>query len=348
MIASVSAVAYAVWDGLFRYEAYGTIEGRVIRVASPCDGVVQSVHVRPGERVRQGQLLVTLENPDWEEGLGRVADELRITQATLDAELAKVSWNLRLEGDRRQKALAELYELWGTLAQEKSKLDDVQQKLRRVELLCRRGAAPDAEYETTRLAESGQRAKVEKLSLAVSQLQDRGELVGVQPAQGYGELKPILARIESLQNEMRRLRAGIERCELRSPVNGLVLESRFFAGEHADKSQTVIEILEDGSLEAVLYYPQEKASSLEVGGKLPLAVMPHQKVSSGIITRLESRLTAAPDPVRRYYRSDAALLAVHVKPQGDLDPNGDLRLGGIVKVPDLRWQLAAAAGHSEW
>src|SRR5262245_6290656 len=56
------SAGYQVWQAYFRFQAYGTVTGRTVQVSSPWDGVVRYLHVRPGDKVRQGQLLLTLDN----------------------------------------------------------------------------------------------------------------------------------------------------------------------------------------------------------------------------------------------------------------------------------------------
>ena len=80
----------AFWNALFRCEAYGSITGRIIDVSSPWHGVLQSLHVREGQAVRQGQLLATVRSHDLELQLARVGDEIQIAQATLDSQIAEL------------------------------------------------------------------------------------------------------------------------------------------------------------------------------------------------------------------------------------------------------------------
>src|SRR5262249_1480105 len=68
--------AFQVYDTFFRYRAYGVITGRVLSVSPPWEGVVQYVHVRDGDTVRQGQLLMTLENTELRQRRGQLDDEL--------------------------------------------------------------------------------------------------------------------------------------------------------------------------------------------------------------------------------------------------------------------------------
>jgi membrane fusion protein (multidrug efflux system) len=336
LISLLLAGGYVLWDGFFRYDLYGMVEGRVFRVATTGSGLVKAVHVREGEVVRQGQLLVTLENLQLEQDVDRLGDELEIARATLDAELAKLRLSLQIEGDRRHKALAELYELAGTLQKEEAALADLELQRKRSESLRQKRAVPEAQYDAARLAAAGQRAKIEKLCLALEQLEERASATGTEPDEGHGQLKPVLARIESLQREIVRKRAQLQRCEVRSPVSGVVVKRYFLPGEIVEPSETVIEILEEESLEAVVYFPPDKTSSLATGQRIPLVIPGSTGVVEAVVTRLGTRFEQVPAPMARHYQKNEAVLPVHLRPQPRPNQDVRLRLGGLVRVPLIR------------
>ena len=64
LVSVIGLLGYLVWNALLRYEAYGVVEGRIVKIASPFDGVVRAVYVRDGDSVEQNQVLATVENID--------------------------------------------------------------------------------------------------------------------------------------------------------------------------------------------------------------------------------------------------------------------------------------------
>src|SRR5581483_565756 len=86
----VTYAGHEVWSTYFRYEAYGTVTGNTIQVAPPWDGSLRYLHVREGDTVRQGELLLSLDSTELRQRHDRTADELRMAQATLEAEAAKL------------------------------------------------------------------------------------------------------------------------------------------------------------------------------------------------------------------------------------------------------------------
>ncbi len=88
----VGGAVYAVWDSYWRYQAYGTVTGHLIQVSPPWDGVLQYLQVQEGDAVRQGQLLLTVDNTELRQRHAQLGDELRVAQATLEAEAARLKW----------------------------------------------------------------------------------------------------------------------------------------------------------------------------------------------------------------------------------------------------------------
>jgi multidrug efflux pump subunit AcrA (membrane-fusion protein) len=96
LLGACGFAAYMGWDTFFRYQAYGTVEGRVIQVPPPWDGVIRYVHVREGDRVRQGQLLVTVDNVELRQREVQLTNQLQVAQAELTATAAKLRWQASL------------------------------------------------------------------------------------------------------------------------------------------------------------------------------------------------------------------------------------------------------------
>ena len=327
--------ALAVWNSYFRYNAYGMISGRVIEVPASQAGIVRSIHVRQGDVVSPGQLLATMEDLDAKADLERLRDELAMAQATLDAEMAELSWKSRLREDQTQRTLAEYYESWGTLLKEEAELSNMQLQLRRKEEIVRRvpRVITEEEFETLQFAIQGQRAKVAKLNVAVENLRKLVSISG--PDDEPKQLKPHLSRIKNLQAEIARSRERLELLELRSPVHGRVIRNRFFAGEYVPPDAPVLDILEDGSLEAVLYLPQEKARTLAKGDIIDLDVVPNAETLPAEVTGFGEQMVAPPPTLERYYRSNETLLLVHARPCTNDDEqqwNKRLLLGSEIRL----------------
>ncbi len=115
------------WSG--SYEATGTVRPRVVtRIASKVMGYVQQVHVGVGDRVQQGQMLVTVDPRDLEA-------------------------NIRRAEAGRAEAQAAVPELEHAIAAAKANLDLAQTTFKRVEDLANKKSVSQQEFDeaSTRL-----------------------------------------------------------------------------------------------------------------------------------------------------------------------------------------------------
>ena len=145
-------------------------------------------------------------------------------------------------------------------------------------------------------------------------------------------LRPQLIRIETLQAEISRLRdITLAGAEVRAPVPGRVVKWHRFTGEFAAVADVVAEILEEGSLEAVVYVPQHEAQSLQSGDEVVVVVAPNRQPVRCQVVRLGDQYEEAPDNLRRYYRHHEKMLPVYLRP--GYGETAFARIGCEVKLP---------------
>ena len=53
--------AYHIWNTFFRYRAYGTVHARLVKLTSPSNSSITYLHADEGDRVTQGQAIVSVE-----------------------------------------------------------------------------------------------------------------------------------------------------------------------------------------------------------------------------------------------------------------------------------------------
>jgi multidrug resistance efflux pump len=336
VIAPLAVAAYAIWDRVARYEAYGTIGGCVIPITAPCDGVAKAIHVRKGDSVRQGQLLVTMEDPQLDRELERLRDELRIARATLDAELAKLRWNLQIAGVRGGQGTDELLDLWNVLAQENAAVADVEMQREHSQSLHHGEGARGGNDNAAGGEGLGQRTQTVESNPLRAEPAHRAPTPFRAVEGDLGQLAPALERIQSLRQQIIRKRQELKRCEVRSPTRGTVVGNQRFAGEHVGEADAMLGILQEDSLEAVVYFPQRRADSVRVGERIRLAVGRRDAEVMGIVHRIADRLGPPPPTLCHFYGEDAPLRAVYLRPEIPSGVELGVRLGSLVKVPYRR------------
>jgi multidrug resistance efflux pump len=349
LLAVCGFIGYKVWDSFFRYQAYGTVEGRIIQVSPPWDGVVKYLHVREGETVRQGQLLMTMDNLELRQRHGRLTDELRLAQATLEQDAAKLKWTAAFNSNQSQEGLAQFYETWGKLLQGETQLEAMRIEYRRALGLKSVNAISDKELIQLRLNAEGQEQLVKQLRIAVAELKKRVEqsnrlikkannLSAGLAETGFDQLKPDLVRIETIQAERARLQEQLDQGQIQAPANGVVVKGQRFAGEYCKLGDPLMTILVDGSLHVVLYMPQKASKLLAVGDTVDLSFDPSPTPVTFKVVRLGDRYEYPPDNIESFYWSKEKLLPIYLQPKDGPCQWMALRVGGVAK---LAYQLQA-------
>jgi multidrug resistance efflux pump len=337
LVLTLGLVAVGAWDAFFRYDAYGTVAGRVIEIAPPWAGTVETVHVRPGDQVQQGDVIATIQSLEVEGLVGRWTDELRVAEAELDAEVARVALDAQNRDDRRQQALADYYALSADLLAERSREDDLQSKLVRATELMERNALAGQEFDSVRFTEMGQRAKIEQLQLALDELKRRVD-AGERPLGEEQRLKPKLARIEQVQAEVHRLREKLRLGTIRAPVDGRIIALHHHAGEYLEQGAPIVELLCEGSVELLIYARQESADAYSLGAVVDVIVPPRGGVLRCRVVRIGDEYQGAPRSLETRYRHGEKLLPVYLDPAPSFRSAAVLRLGSEVRVP-CSWNL---------
>ncbi len=338
VVAICTIVAGSLWNQFFRYQAYGVVEGHLLKMAAPWNGHVEHVYVREGERFSQGDLLMTLESLSLRQQLLRLQDELRIAQAGLTAESARIAVVSELHQNRRQKALSEYYEAWGNLLNEKEQLSLAENRLKRVRKLGAKQISED-EVEAATFAEAGQRLRMQQLEASVKELHSRAQIGSAANDDDVRQLQPFAMRIESLQAEIARCSEMLAEGQLLAPMSGVVVKLERLAGDHAQSSDTVLTLLEEGSLQLAMYIPQAKARQVLLDQEFTVDLPPAVNSVRCRVVRIGQQYLPAPGCIKRYYRADEQLLPVYFRLLDSEVHAAELCVGAVAALPRC-WSFA--------
>jgi multidrug resistance efflux pump len=349
-----SFAAYKVWDSFFRYQAHGTVQGRIVQLSPPWDGVIQYVHVREGEEVRQGQVLMTVDNVELRQRQLQLTNELKVAQATLAAEIAKLKWQAAFQSNNSQKAVSEYYQAWGNLMNGQAMLEDLKVEMERTLRLNLSKAVPERELTQLRARIQGVSEKVEKLKTSVAELKDRaehakglirkGDELGAGLADATSEqLKPYPARIEAIQDELAWIHKRLEQSQVCAPTNGVIVKLMRYAGEYCKADQPMLMLLEHESLQIVLYLPQNASTRLKVGDEEELVVLPYDQRVCCKVVRVGDAYAPPPDNIELQYWTKEKLLPVYLEPSEGLATWMMLRPNAVVRLPYRKPPLFSGA-----
>src|SRR5262249_32190137 len=120
---------------------------------------------------------------------------------------------------------------------------------------------------------------------------------------------------------------------LRAPANGQIVKLHRFPGERCRQGEAVVALLEEGSLQVVLYLPQDRATAVTVDNPVELVLEPYAGRLGGTVARIGDCYDAAPDHLKRHYVHGEKVLPVYVRPHPEAARWMALKINGVVKLP---------------
>lgn len=314
LLALLGFGGFQLWSSFFRYSAHGIVDAHCINISAPLAGNVLYMHVREGAQVKQGQLIVTLHDLEARHRFERIGDELRLAQANLSAEMARLQWQMQVLDVEKKETAADYSEAAGRLEEEVATQKKLERRLARARTLHKQKAVSRDEFEAILYDHQGQTEKVAKLREALKSWKQRAAAAGVTGKLSMEQIDPLLVRVNSLRGELRRARQSLKLGEIRSPVNGRLSRWHVRAGEYANRSDKLFSIIEEGSSHVTLYLPQRSANRFTSGDAVGLEVAPFPKPILFSVVRVGPDLTIPPEQIKRHYSPDERLFPVHLVP----------------------------------
>lgn len=333
LFAACSAGIATVWDNLLRYRAYGVVTGRVVNVSAPIDGVLRYVHVREGDKVRQDERLATLFDLEYEQRLSRVADELKMAEASLHAEIAKIQWQSHVQEAEMSKSMADFFHGASEMYEETATLGVIRNELSRTQALFQTEAAKEIDLQNQTVREKAHTEKLNSIQKSLKILKERAETAAGIPRLGSEQIAPLVAKVDMLLNETQRIREWIAQGELRAPINGTVLHRHRPAGECIKSHETLFSVMEESSLEIELFLPQEMTAEFSIGDTVELRIDPFEELVPCTVTAIGAEHRQPPENIEVFYRRSVRLLPVRVRPAPEYAGDSRMSVGAVAKLP---------------
>ncbi|HVH88588.1 MAG TPA: efflux RND transporter periplasmic adaptor subunit [Terriglobales bacterium] len=236
----------------------------VPKIAAP----VQKAFVVRGAKVRQGQLLVTLENKD----LAAAAEQGR--------------------GDLAQAQAAEVIATNNSVPEElqKAQLDtqaakenfDAQQKLYDSrKALFDQGAIPRKDLDAAAVAMVQAKAQYE---------QAHKHLAGLQSVGHEQEIKSAKAQLVSAEGKYKSAAAQFGYSEIRSPIDGVVTDGPWYPGMMPQAGAPLVTVMNLSQMVAKAHIPQNQAALLKKGDEATVTVAGADEPIKGKVTLVSPAL----------------------------------------------------------
>jgi multidrug efflux pump subunit AcrA (membrane-fusion protein) len=219
-------------------------------IAPKISAPVRKFYVQRGAQVKEGQLLVTLENSDL------AAAALDNKGSYMAAEAAYATATRAQVPEDTQKAELDV-------AQAKANLDLNQSIVNSRKRLFAEGAIPGRDLDTATAALVQAQAAYDTAARHLESMHSVSREAALKSAQGL---------LTSAQGKLKGAEAMQSYSEIRSPINGVVTDRTLFAGETAAAGAPLITVMDTSSVLAKIHIAQSLAQQMKVGDDASLLV----------------------------------------------------------------------------
>jgi multidrug resistance efflux pump/predicted esterase len=317
------------------------VKGHIAEVGAQVDGVVRSVEVDAGDRVRAGQIVARLEDRQFHARMRRARFQLEKASRELDVERLAIANERRRLGTWLTEVSAGLAAAEAGVQASESRADEAERRLELQQSLAKRGLAAEelvrtakTEFRTARAMAAATRAEHQAAGAARDSVQVESEGLAVREE-----------RIAVLESEIAALRAALAAAEadlegtmIRAPDDGAVVRRIVEPGGSTVVGQPIISLWADNEIWVEAWIDEEDLADVEVGSSATVTLKPYPDHEfSGVVemisvsTDFELPETEVPQP-RQARMRDTPVVAVRVR----LDDPGEHLFPGLSAIVGIR------------
>jgi multidrug efflux pump subunit AcrA (membrane-fusion protein) len=211
---------------------------------------VRHFYVQRGDKVKEGELLVTLENTDL------TAAALDNTGAYMAAEAAYATATKAQVPEDTQKAELDF-------AQAKANLELNQSIVNSRKQLFAEGAIPGRDLDTAQAALVQAQAAYDSAAKHLDSMKNVSREAALKAAQG---------QLSSAEGKLKGAQAQVSYSEIHSPINGVITERSLFAGETAAAGAPLLTVMDTSSLLAKTHVAETVVLQMKVGDEAEVRV----------------------------------------------------------------------------
>jgi multidrug efflux pump subunit AcrA (membrane-fusion protein) len=257
---------------------------------------VRKFYVQRGARVKEGQLLVTLENND-------------LAAAALDNKGTYMAAEAAYATETKAQVPEDTLKAESDVAQAKANLDLNLSIVKSRKQLFAEGAIPGRDLDTAQAALVQAQAAYDTAAKHLESVRSVSRAAALKAAEG---------QLISAEGKYKGAEALQSYSEIRSPINGVVTDRPLFAGETAATGAPLVTVMDTSSLLAKTHLAQSLAQRLKLGDEASVAVPGVAEPVSAKVTLISPALDPGSTTVEVWLKID--------------NKAGTLKVGTPVKV----------------
>ena len=231
----------------------GRIEATEVDIASKIAGRIDTILVKEGQFVREGEVLAKMDTRVLQEQRLEAIAQIKEAQSAVAAAQALLE-------QRQSETRAAAQSL---VNQRQAELDSVAKRHTRSRSLAQRGAISAQQLDDDRAAAESARAALESAKAQVSASKAAIEAARTNIIQAQ-------TRVEAAQATERRIAADIDDSELKAPRDGRVQYRVAEPGEVLAAGGRVLNMVDLSDVYMTFFLPTEQAGTLKLGGEARL------------------------------------------------------------------------------
>jgi multidrug efflux pump subunit AcrA (membrane-fusion protein) len=219
-------------------------------IAPKVSAPVRKFYVQRGARVKEGQLLATLENND-------------LAAAALDNKGSYMAAEAAYATATKAQVPEDTLKAESDVAQAKANLDLNLSIVKSRKQLFAEGAIPGRDLDTAQAALVAAQAAYHAAELHLDSMRKVSREAALKSAQG---------QLTSAEGKFKGAAAQVSYSEIRSPISGIVTDRPLFAGETAAAGAPLVTVMDTSTLLAKAHLAQSLAQRLKLGDEASVVV----------------------------------------------------------------------------
>jgi HlyD family secretion protein len=302
----------------------GEIEGTEVELSARIAARVLKLHVREGQEVRRGDLLVELDCEDARSAVSEATARLAAARAQGEASRAAVEASLR----SRDAASAQQVVARAQAQALAAERDAARRQAARLEALA--ADVPDSSRDQTRAGAEGLGRRTEAAEAQTHAAGVQARAADASRRAAEAQLLAAEASTRAAEAALSRARLLADECRIASPIDGVVEELPREAGELAGVNQTLATVVDLAEVRATFYLPNAEVAAAKPGGAAEVVAdaWPAERFA-GRVTTVAARAEFTPRNIQTRSDRDRLVYPVEVAIP---NPERKLRPGMPVQV----------------